>query len=71
MPVKSEKQRRAMQAAAKGKGNIGIPKSVGQEFVGKPRTSAGGMASSNKTQQPQQSPQLQQAMMDAMIRGQR
>ena len=33
MPPKSEKQRRAMAAAAHGKSNIGIPKSVGQEFM--------------------------------------
>lgn len=33
MPSKTEKQRRAMQAAAHGKSTIGIPKSVGKEFV--------------------------------------
>lgn len=33
MPPRSEKQRRAMQAAAHGKSTIGIPKSVGQEFA--------------------------------------
>jgi hypothetical protein len=33
MPSTSEKQRRAMQAAAHGKSTLGIPKSVGKEFV--------------------------------------
>lgn len=33
MPPKSEAQRRAMQAAAHGNSTIGIPKSVGKEFV--------------------------------------
>lgn len=33
MPNKSEAQRKAMAAAAKGKPNIGIPKSVGREFM--------------------------------------
>lgn len=33
MPAKSGKQYRAMQAAAHGKGNLGIPKKVAQEFV--------------------------------------
>jgi hypothetical protein len=33
MPAKSEKQYRAMQAAAHGKSTLGIPKSVGEEFV--------------------------------------
>lgn len=32
MPPVSEKQRRAMHAAAKGKSTIGIPKKVGKEF---------------------------------------
>jgi hypothetical protein len=35
MPAKSEKQRRAMYAAAAGKSTLGIPVSVGKEFVGK------------------------------------
>ncbi|MGN6148818.1 MAG: NUDIX hydrolase, partial [Rhizomicrobium sp.] len=35
MPPVSEKQRRAMYAAAEGHSNLGIPKSVGGEFVGK------------------------------------
>jgi len=34
MPSVSEKQRRAMQAAAHGHSTLGIPQSVGQEFVG-------------------------------------
>ncbi len=33
MPPVSEAQRRAMEAAAHGKSNIGIPKTVGQEFA--------------------------------------
>ena len=33
MPLVSEKQRRAMYAAAEGKSNIGIPKKVGKEFI--------------------------------------
>jgi len=33
MPSVSEKQRRAMQAAAHGKSNIGIPTKVGKEFA--------------------------------------
>ena len=33
MPAKSARQYRAMQAAAHGKSNLGIPKSVGEEFV--------------------------------------
>jgi hypothetical protein len=33
MPSVSEKQRRAMQAAAHGNSTIGIPQSVGQEFA--------------------------------------
>lgn len=32
MPPRSEAQRKAMHAAAKGKSTIGIPKSVGKEF---------------------------------------
>jgi hypothetical protein len=34
-PPVSEKQRRAMFAAREGKSNLGIPKKVGEEFVGK------------------------------------
>lgn len=37
MPPVSEKQRRAMYAAAEGKSTLGIPKAVGEEFVGKVR----------------------------------
>ena len=33
MPPRSESQRRAMHAAAKGKSTIGIPKKVGKEFA--------------------------------------
>ena len=33
MPPKSEAQRRAMFAAASGKSTLGIPKSVGKDFV--------------------------------------
>ena len=33
MPMRSQAQRAAMHAAASGNSTIGIPKSVGQEFV--------------------------------------
>ena len=33
MPSRTAKQHRAMAAAAKGKSTLGIPKSVGQEFL--------------------------------------
>lgn len=33
MPMKSKSQNRAMQAAAHGKSNIGIPKKVAKKFV--------------------------------------
>ena len=33
MPSKTPKQRRAMRAAAAGKSTIGIPRSVGREYV--------------------------------------
>jgi hypothetical protein len=33
MPVVSEAQRRAMYAAKEGKSTLGIPKSVGAEFI--------------------------------------
>ena len=33
MPSKTAKQARAMRAAAAGKSTIGIPQSVGQEYV--------------------------------------
>ena len=41
MPIVSEAQRKAMYAAAAGKSTLGIPKSVGKDFV------AAGPASSN------------------------
>jgi hypothetical protein len=40
MPSVSDKQRRAMQAAAHGKSTLGIPKSVGKEFVKADRKAA-------------------------------
>lgn len=33
MPMKSKAQNAAMHAAAEGKSNLGIPKSVGKKFV--------------------------------------
>lgn len=33
MPSKTEKQHRAMAAAAAGKSTLGIPKKVGKEFI--------------------------------------
>jgi len=33
MPMESQQQRKAMYAAASGKGNIGIPVKVAKEFV--------------------------------------
>lgn len=33
MPSKTAKQQRAMQAAAHGKGTLGIPRKVAKEFV--------------------------------------
>ena len=33
MPIVSDAQRKAMYAAAAGKSTLGIPKSVGQDFV--------------------------------------
>lgn len=33
MPPKSEAQRRAMAAAAHGKSTLGIPRSVGKEYI--------------------------------------
>lgn len=38
MPPVSERQRRAMYAAAEGKSKLGIPKAVGEEFVGDAQT---------------------------------
>lgn len=40
MPSKTAKQKRAMQAAAAGKGTLGIPKKVGKEFVKADKASA-------------------------------
>lgn len=40
MPAVSEKQRRAMWAAAEGRSTLGIPRDVGKEFVGKDGSSA-------------------------------
>jgi hypothetical protein len=77
MPPRSEKQRRAMHAAAKGQSTIGIPKSVGREFVGPPK---GGVSPKQSPKgrvpptiqqapsQPSNPQQLQQAMMEAMRR---
>ena len=47
MPSKTPKQQRAMAAAASGKSTLGIPKSVGKEFMmadqlRKPRKKYGG-----------------------------
>lgn len=33
MPMRSKSQNRAMHAAAEGKSNVGIPKSVAKKFV--------------------------------------
>jgi hypothetical protein len=41
MPSKTEKQRKAMQAAAHGKSTLNIPKKVGQEFVKADKAKAG------------------------------
>lgn len=41
MPPVSEAQRRAMYAAAEGKSTLGIPQSVGKEFIGKDDATAG------------------------------
>ncbi len=40
MPSVSEKQRRAMEAAAAGRGTLGIPKSVAEEYVKADRAKA-------------------------------
>jgi hypothetical protein len=45
MPAKTAKQGRAMAAAAAGKSTLGIPQSVGREFMGKPKVSTGGTVS--------------------------
>lgn len=39
MPPVSQKQRKAMAAAAHGKSTLGIPKSVGQEYIAADRGS--------------------------------
>lgn len=44
MPAVSEAQRRAMEAAAHGHSTLGIPKSVGQEFVGEDAEPPKGLA---------------------------
>jgi 8-oxo-dGTP pyrophosphatase MutT (NUDIX family) len=44
MPVVSEKQRRAMQAAKHGRSTLGIPKSVAEEFLAKDAAGATGHA---------------------------
>jgi hypothetical protein len=44
MPIESKAQNAAMHAAAEGRSTLGIPKSVGEEFV------AAGPASSNLPQ---------------------
>ena len=40
MPPVSEKQRKAMYAAAEGHSNIGIPQAVGEEYISKDATDA-------------------------------
>lgn len=40
MPSTSERQRRAMEAAAQGKSNLGIPKKVGAEYRAADRAKA-------------------------------
>jgi len=66
MPMKSDKQRKAMYAAASGKSTIGIPKQVAKKFV---RDSSSRGVSPQPPKQQQQSPELQMAMMEAMRRG--
>ena len=48
MPMKSDKQRRAMHAAASGKSTLGIPQSVGQRYVShdKPKRKTRGLLTS-------------------------
>jgi hypothetical protein len=45
MPSRTERQHRAMAAAAHGKSTLGIPKSVGKEFL---KADKGAKASFNK-----------------------
>lgn len=40
-PSKTPRQARAMQAAAHGKSNLGIPKKVGKEFVAADKKAGG------------------------------
>ena len=48
MPSKTPKQRRAMAAAAAGRGNIGIPKKVAKEFVAADKAKARGRTGGKK-----------------------
>jgi len=80
MPPVSQAQRRAMYAAAAGKGNIGIPQKVAREFTaadkpGKlpPRAKTQGKTPSTSIKQlqvapPSKSPALQMAIMDQIRR---
>jgi len=72
--MKSDKQRKAMYAAAQGKSNIGIPKKVAKQYI-KDSSSRGVSNQVNRSlpqgQAPdtqQQKAQLQMAMMEAMSR---
>lgn len=49
MPSTSEKQRRAMRAAAAGKSTIGIPQSVGREFVSADKAITGARSTVHRT----------------------
>ena len=49
MPSKTERQRRAMRAAAAGRSTLGIPKSVGKEFVAADRRAAKKKRAKKKT----------------------
>lgn len=49
MPSTSEKQRRAMQAAAHGKSTLGIPQSVGKEYAQADRQQAQSKALRKRT----------------------
>jgi hypothetical protein len=49
MPSKTPKQRRAMRAAAAGHSTLGIPQSIGQEFVAADKRAAKKKAKSKKT----------------------
>lgn len=52
MPFESEKQRKAMYAAAAGKSQIGIPQSVAKEFIKHSETDAGKMPSNEYITEP-------------------